>query len=144
MTSSANWRQPSWLTRRWTLAVRLFLDLKVIQLYKKHGIPREASEDALQDGLQAARRFRKDYRDSILGNWLVAPFYDEIGERDKATEVWRDVLSADNSYSYCAIGRLYCEHTADEMLQIIDEMNSNEPMVRAAKAYILADVPERR
>jgi tetratricopeptide (TPR) repeat protein len=128
----------------WILSVSLFVDLKVIQLRTRHGLAPSTWEPAREDALVVASILRNNYPDNTLGNWVMAGFYDTIGDKESAEETWRRLLHTGGDFSYCAIGWLYEHYTSEETLQLVQRLQSEHPLIRAAEACIMADLPDRR
>ena len=128
----------------WVLSVRLFVDLKVIQLRRKHGLSPDTWKESLEDALAVAQTLRRDYADNTLGNWVMAGFYDTIDDENSAGEIWRRLLHAPGDFSYCSLGWLYRNQTSEDTLETITQLGSDHPLIRAAEACIMADIPAKR
>ena len=127
----------------WVLCVRLFVNLKVIQLRQRHDLPPETWEDALNDAKEVAKLLRQEYPDNTLANWVMAGFYDTIGDKESAEDIWRRLLRS-GDFGYCSTGWLYGNDTSGRTLDIVQRLHSRHPMIRAAEAHVMADIPEKR
>jgi serine/threonine protein kinase/tetratricopeptide (TPR) repeat protein len=129
----------------WTLLVRLFVEYKIYDLYERHDLSPKRIEETLSNALDLAARMQRDYPSYIPGIWVSALLYRDSDQKQKADEMWERLLN-DRSplYAFSAIGYYYSHHATTETLDRIEKIDWPDPMIRAGKTLVLADMPNHR
>ena len=127
------------------LSVRLFHARKVVGLASEFALPADVVEAAKQEGLELVDDFSRRFPGNLKGRELTADFYDSIGADRLAEQAWDQViLQSGPDDQFWLIGRLHRDKSPDVMLGQIDALSSDDKMIRAARAFVLVNVPGGR
>ena len=123
-----------------TLNVNLYARRCLIEFHQAAGLDYselQHSGDTIADRLS-------QYPDYLLGCAMRAQYFDAVGQWKTAEATWKQVLEKGaEMWRWTAVGRLYRDRSSEEMLSLLDSLPSiqGDRWVRAARAYVLADIP---
>ena len=123
-----------------TLNVNLFARKCLIEMHQADGI----GYSELQRSADAVAKRLTQFPNYLLGNAMRAQYFDVVGNNTEAEAVWKQVLeNGTETWRWTAIGRLYRDRSAKEVLSFLDSLPGiqSDRWVRAARAYILTDIP---